>query len=153
MSLRTNFELQALEPFARVAEELGVATFRGQGAANRLTIAGNAYFQFGDLRVDLPRCHLVVEVESAGGLTNLVKYWHCFERGLIERPVWLLHLFRQSSPGDYRSHLELWDFLASQMARALGDRFRAELFTYGQGGIEPAVAAFERWLREGASEA
>ncbi len=153
MSPRTDFERQALEPFAGVAEEFGISTFRGQGAANRIAVAGNAYFQFGDLRVDLPRCHLVVEVESAGGLTNLVKYWHCIERGLIKRPVWLLHLFRQASPDDYRSHLELWDFLASEMSRALGDRFRAELFTYGRDGTAPALAVFERWLREGTSPA
>lgn len=52
----------------------------GMGAGNRLPLdgwdlVGNQRFQFGDLRIETPTTTILIEAESAGGVTNLVKYW------------------------------------------------------------------------------
>jgi hypothetical protein len=151
---RTNFEAEAIAPFEAVVHRLGLTVTKGQGAGNRLPVSGNAYFQFGDLRVDLPAAHVVLEVESAGGLTNLVKYWPCIANGLIRRPVHLLHIFRQASADDYRSHIELWAFLSAKMKSDLGSRFDCSLFTYPQAtetALHAALQHFERLLGAGAA--
>jgi len=83
---------------------------------------GQSYFQFGDLRVDLPAYHLVVEVESARGVTNLVKYWYCIEEGFITKSIKLLHLFAQGSENDYIRHLLPWNSLQAKMNNSLGER-------------------------------
>ena len=78
---------------------------------------------------------MVVEVESGGGLTNLVKYWPlAAERS---KPLLLVHVFALQSDGDYLSHRLLWEFLYSRMA---GPGFHAWLFTYRHDTNEPIVA-------------
>lgn len=52
----------------------------GMGSANRFplqgwNLVGQQQFQFGDLRIETPTTTIVVEAESAGGVTNLAKYW------------------------------------------------------------------------------
>ena len=92
--------------------------------------------------------------ESAGGLTNLVKYWPCIVRGLIRRPVHVLHLFRQASAEDYRSHIELWGFLSARMKSELGELFDCALFTYAKPvelELRPALEHFESLLATGAA--
>jgi hypothetical protein len=144
---RENLERQALEQFEIVANRRGHRVFKGQGNDNRLSLQGNVYYQFGDLRVTTSTHHIVVEVESAGGVTNLVKYWHCLESGLIDQPLVLLHIFRQTSPADYGSHLKLWDFLWSLMQASLGDRMVANCYTYRQlSDLSLAVGEFEKQL-------
>ena len=73
--MRTNFERLALRPFEDAARAASHVFFKGQGLANRVAISRQVYWQFGDLRVDLPDRRVIVEVESAGGVTNLLKYW------------------------------------------------------------------------------
>ncbi len=151
---RTNFESPVIALFDAVALRLGLRSFSGQGGTNRLPIAGNVYFQFGDLRVDVPSGHVVVEVESGGGLTNLVKYWQCLDSGLIKRPVRLIHLFRQVSANDYLAHIKLWHFLENLMRQELGARFEAALFTYGsepEPELHGAIKLFESWAQQGAA--
>lgn len=146
---RENLEQQALERFEEVARKHGCHVFKGQGGNQRIPVDGNTYFQFGDLRVDTGTLHVVIEVESAGGVTNLVKYWYCLENRLdiIKKPVILFHLFRQSSKADYASHLSLWRFLWSKMKEALGDRMEAICYPYSDlKDIEAAVNEFERHL-------
>jgi hypothetical protein len=151
---RINLEAKAIAPFEAVVRRHGLSAAKGQGAENRLPVSGNAYFQFGDLRVDLPHSHVVLEVESAGGVTNLVKYWPCIAGGLIRRPVRLLHLFRQLSPDDYRSHIQLWGFLSARMKSELGERFACSLFTYTKADepeLRAALQHFETLLTESAA--
>ena len=147
---RTSYEQQAMSRFRDVAERYGLHVYQGQGASNRIPVRGKTYFQFGDLRVDMPDSHVVVELESAGGVTNLVKYWYCVEQGLIAKPVRLLHVFRQVSAADYVSHLLLWDFLCGEMMRALGRRFAAKQYTYTtDSDLGSALRDFERLLGGG----
>jgi len=148
---RQNLEHQALERFEEIARKYCCPLFKGQGSDNRISIEGKTYFQFGDLRVDTGNYYVVIEVESAGGVTNLVKYWHCLENRAsdIEKPVVLFHVFRQVSRNDYGSHLVLWDFLWNKMSNALGDtRIKAARYTYRDlQGLEPVINEFEKHLK------
>lgn len=127
---RRNLEQQALERFKEVAKRYTNNVNFGHGETNKIAKLGRSSFQFGDLRVNTPTRHIIVEVESAGGVTNLVKYWQCLEEGFIVKPIYLLHLFAQASANDYIRHLQLWDFLAEKMSKVLGNKFRAEKYTY-----------------------
>jgi hypothetical protein len=150
---RVNYEAEVILLFEQVARRLGVTVTKGQCMANRLPV-GKVYCQFGDLRVDLPTAHVVVEVESAGGLTNLVKYWRCIATGQIRRRVHLLHVFRQASANDYGSHIELWGFLSSKMQAELVGNFDCALFTYRDAtpaSLQAALQHFERLLTAGAA--
>src|SRR5688572_23539047 len=82
---RVSHEAFALTRFRQLAEAHGFAASFGQHAANRIPINGGVYYQFGDLRVELPDCTLIVEVESSGGVTNLAKYWECCESGRLKK--------------------------------------------------------------------
>lgn len=144
---RRNLERQALRRFKEIASHYPFPIYDGQRHDNRIAQIGRSYFQFGDLRVDMPGCHLVVEVESAGGVTNLVKYWYCIEEGLITKPLKLLHLFAQVSANDYIRHLLLWDSLRTKMNDALGERFTAERHTYrSPRELEDIASVFEQYL-------
>jgi len=127
---RRDLEKLALEKFQKIASVYPFPKFSGQGLTNRIARKGNSYFQFGDLRVDTPGRHIILEVESAGGVTNLVKYWYGLDSGEITRPVTLLHIFAQVSADDYASHLLLWDYLVERMQSSLGDRFAATRYIY-----------------------
>ncbi len=147
--MRVDLEREALGRFAACATQHGLVALTGQRRDNRLDLAGSNYFQFGDLRVDTPGRHIVVEAESAGGVTNLTKYWYCLRRGLIRRPVALVHLFRQASSRDYAAHLELWDFLCGRMKSDLAGKFDAIRFQYqALEDLGPAVGHFEGLLAE-----
>lgn len=129
--------------------ELGDRVFKRQVLENRINIGGSNYFQFGDLGVETQTHHVVVEVESAGGVTNLVKYWYSLEKQYISKPVVLFHIFRQSSKADYASHLKLWDFLWSKMKVALHGRMEATRYTYRDledKDLELAVNEFKKYL-------
>jgi hypothetical protein len=148
---RENLERQALERFEKIARNYKHSIFSGQGKDNRIPVSGNTYFQFGDLRVITKTHHIVIEVESAGGITNLVKYWYCLESQsrFVDKPIILLHVFRQSSEADYGSHLALWDFMWQKMESALGDaRIKATRYTYRDiTELEPIVSEFEKHLK------
>lgn len=148
---RQNLEQQALRSFEEIARRYGYPVFRGQGSSNPIRVRGNTYFQFGDLRVDTGTHHVVIEVESAGGITNLVKYWYSLESlpGIVKQPIVLLHVFRQGSEDDYGSHLALWDFVWGEMRRALGDdRIQATRYAYGDlADLRPVTDEFEKHLQ------
>jgi len=117
----------------------------GQGAGNRFDVAGWSLtplrqFQFGDLRVETPQCTVVVEAESAGGITNLAKDWPLLRAKPTKRFV-LAHLFNLGSDGDYTAHRMLWDFLVTRMRDDLGEAsvrwpedWEARLFCYRNPG-------------------
>ena len=141
---RSDYEQELISMFRARAKEHGRDVHEGQGVANRIVLRGNVYFQFGDLRVDTPGWHVVVEAESAGGVTNLAKYWYLLEQRLITKPVRLLHVFRQQSAHDYLAHLEMWDLLYGKMQSALGDRFVAKRYRYREcTDLEAALADFD----------
>lgn len=123
VATRKNIEAECLLAFDQILTELGCPrACRGQGAKNQFDpdfgLVGRQQFQFGDLRCDyLEDRIVVVEVESGGGTTNLVKYWPQARR--LNRPLLLLHGFGQGSANDYLSHLRLWDFLWGKMREDL----------------------------------
>ncbi len=144
---RQDLEKLALVRFKEVASLYSTIVYDKQGARNRIAQIGRSYFQFGDLRVEAPQRHIVVEVESAGGVTNLVKYWYCLEEGDIAKPMHLLHIFAQASENDYISHLHLWDSLSAKMSNALGTMFTAKRYTYRSSTeLEVVVNEFEQIL-------
>jgi len=151
---RRKTEALALAPFKALAETLGFEYISGQGGSNRLAIQKSVYFQFGDLRVELPRCTVVVEVESAGGVTNLAKYWECFESRRVEKPIKLLHIFLQKSANDYEAHMLVWRFLASQMEQRLSSQWELHCATCretSEAGLESALGVFRGWLEQNAT--
>lgn len=152
--IRQRTEAAALAPFKAIAEELGHEYCSGQSGGNRLPIQRNVYFQFGDLRVDLPGHTVVVEVESAGGVTNLVKYWECIESKRNEKPIKLLHVFLQKSVNDYEAHLLVWRFLWAKMHESLGPKLEAQCLRArgtSEAHLAPALAVFRGWLQEDAA--
>lgn len=146
---RTSHERNALAPFQERAQALGHAFENGQGSTNQIPIKGKVYYQFGDLRVELPEMTILVEVECSGGVTNLAKYWECYESGRLTKPIKLLHLFRQMSRNDYGSHTIVWQFLCQKMHEALGDRFEGRWLS--PSSLDPALVIFEGWLEQGRS--
>ena len=135
----------------------GIGVTRGAGADNRIDVPGWGLpgvqrLQFGDLRLEGDRCRVVVEVEAAGGVTNLAKYWPLLRDGLDDKRFVLIHLFHAATPGDYASHRRTWRFLADRIAEDMEEHGRgsgspygwdAELVVYGAAVTEdpfPAVA-------------
>jgi hypothetical protein len=128
---RRNLEKEALATFVHVVEGLSLAVCgRGNALTNRFDpgfgLQGTQGFQYGDLRVETHDRLVVVEVESGGGLTNLVKYWPLSER--TAKPILLLHAFGQGSLNDYISHLRLWDFTWDRMRTDIWRRPSPGLF-------------------------
>jgi hypothetical protein len=117
---RVSHERLALDRVAAALTSVAHATvMTGQAKENRFDVPGwylspLRQFQFGDLRIETPRCTLVVEAESAGGVTNLAKYWPLLRARPAKRFV-LAHLFRVGSESDYIAHRKLWDFLVARM--------------------------------------
>jgi hypothetical protein len=98
----------------------------GMSLSNRMSLdgwnlVGTRQFQFGDLRIESPSTVIVVEAESAGGVTNLAKYWPYLAARPRKRLV-LAYLFQVGSSNDYVSHLQLWAYLVERMRADLNDR-------------------------------
>ena len=147
-SQRQNIKHATIQHFREVAEAKGYQCVYGQGKHNRMGVTGDhTDFQFGDLRVETSVLTLVVEVESAGGITNLAKYWYYLSTNVPPKPIILFHIFRQSSLRDYASHLALWDFLAAEMHKSVGQRIQAMRLTYRTlEELEIAVKRFGEFL-------
>jgi hypothetical protein len=104
--------------------DLDVECVSGQGGNNRFGIDGweltrTQQFQFGDLRIELPKMTILVEAESAGTVTNLVKYWPLLRSRNSDKRLVLIHLYMLKSEGDYSAHRKLWHFLVERMSRDL----------------------------------
>ncbi|MHA1223079.1 MAG: hypothetical protein ACTSP3_07460 [Candidatus Heimdallarchaeaceae archaeon] len=143
-------EKESLNDFIEIAEKYNKRIFTGQLLKNRLTIEGNLYYQFGDLRIEMNDFTILVETEGAGGVSNIVKYWYCFENKIIEKPIVLLHLYQQSSINDYGSHLLLWKFIWEKMQKEINKKKNlivAYLFPcFDKKEIERAKNLFEGYL-------
>lgn len=148
---RNKFEQEALKRFEDIAKKYSLPVFKKQGNKNRIFIRGRNYFQFGDLRVETKTHHVIVEVESAGGNTNLVKYWWCIKKrsNIVKKPILLMHIFQQSSPNDFGAHLVLWDFMYRQMKKALKGRIEAFRYTYSNlKELKYIAGEFEKYLKK-----
>lgn len=141
---RVSWEAQAI---AQLREAIGnrvdTEPSSGMGSLNRVApdsweLTVMQRFQYGDLRYETQRTRVIVEVESGGGLTNLVKYWPMLGAELGDRRFVLAHLFRVSSESDYIAHRRLWEYVVERMQRDLdhrgchwGSDWHARIFTYG----------------------
>ena len=162
MESRVSFEKAAVDALLLALGPLpDIAVYRGLAAANRVVPDGWALsalqsFQFGDLRLESSTVRVVVEVESAGGVTNLAKYWPMLGSSLRDKRFVLLHLFRLTSGGDYLAHREMWTFLRDRMRADLADRcalewdrgWTAEMLTYGPGTDVDGLAIAAVRIRE-----
>jgi len=123
--------------------------YSGLKRENRIYINNPySYFEFGDVRCETESYYIIVEIESAGDITNLVKFWYCIEQELIKnpKPIILFHFYKQNSPNDYKSRLELWNFLYNKkISKELKeDKFKAYCYT----DFEKMKKDLERILEE-----
>lgn len=158
---RYSHELAAIQRLqAMIEAPAGVETSSGTKPSNRLAVDGwdlvpRQYIQFGDLRYQSDALTVVVEVESGGGVGNLVKYWPLLRGTLGDTPFYLLHLFQLGSENDYIAHRKLWSFLTDQMradleqrGRPWGTRWAAEIGTYRRTSIDADMQEYARRLRD-----
>jgi hypothetical protein len=162
--IRTSFEARAITALrAAIGERVTVEPSSGMGGLNRIApesweLKVMQRFQFGDMRYEVDKSRVVVEVESGGGLTNLVKYWPMLGDQLNGKRFVLAHLFMVSSEFDYIAHRKLWEYIVSRMQRDLEHRgcrwdedWHARMFTYGHAsaptGIEDAATYIAEALR------
>jgi len=145
---RRNLEKPVIDLFEAVARQYPGDIKRGQSKENQVP---GTQFQFGDLRVNAPSCYILIEVESAGGVTNLVKYWYCLEEHKISQPIRLLHIYSLVTDESWKSHLDLWRSLSGKMKAALGNMFVTtdEPYTYKTAeDLDGIVKDFDRILKE-----
>jgi hypothetical protein len=141
---RVSWEQRAIQELRdEVGDRVTIEPVSGMGGLNRRApdsweLKVMQQFQFGDLRYETKTSRVVVEVESGGGLTNLVKYWPMLGAELGDRRFALAHLFKVSSESDYIAHRRLWEYLIERMQRDLDHRgcrwdqdWHARMFTYG----------------------
>jgi hypothetical protein len=125
---RVSHERLALETLrAAIGDVDDIEVFSGQGGGNRFGIDGwelalLQQFQFGDLRIETSKATIIVEVESAGGIGNLAKYWPLLADKRLPKTLVILHVFQLSSEGDYIAHRRLWEFLVERMRADLEPR-------------------------------
>ncbi len=158
---RFSHERAAIEQLrAAIGDRAAAEPSQGMGGLNR--IAPNSWelkvmqrFQFGDLRYESDTVRVIVEVESGGGLTNLVKYWPMLGAELGDKRFVLAHLFKVSSESDYIAHQRLWEYLIDRMRRDLGAReckwdvdWHAEMFTYGHSSASTGMAEAADYVSE-----
>ncbi len=156
---RNTYEADFIKELERAVSETlsakqraSIPTFKRQYGTNRIGVDGNTYFQFGDYRLEMEGFTLIVEVESSGGVTNLLKYWYCLAElaGQIKKPLVLLHVYIQSSAHDYESHLKLWDFLSAKMLKSKDIKQELVLKCYRywtRQDLEKFLNDFKRYLR------
>lgn len=141
---RVSWEQRAIgELREAIGDRASVEPISGTKALNRVApetwkLKVIQQFQFGDLRYQNDAVRVIIEVESGGGLTNLVKYWPMLGAEQSDRRFVLAHLFRVTSESDYIAHRRLWEYLIERMRRDLEGRgcrwgrdWEARIFTYG----------------------
>ena len=152
----TSPERQALAYLKACCADIpGLAIYSGQGKDNRVAIPSwslgpQQCFQYGDLRFESPAATIIVEVESAGGVTNLAKYWPFLREARLSKRLVLAHLFQIGASGDYASHRKLWAFICERMRLDLQCEadmvwrrdWDARLFCYGQVNDLDAACAY-----------
>lgn len=140
--MSTKIESEMLKDFIDELNHRQQKYYDGQGKDNRIEVNDKVSFQFGDLRIDTDKYHIIVEVESSGGITNLVKYWYAIEKGKIKKTVILIHIYKKQSKNDYASHEELWDFIKEK----LNNKIIAKKFNYSDKHDKSALDFFKSLL-------
>jgi hypothetical protein len=149
---RTSFEAQAIASLREaIGDRITAEPVSGMGGMNRIApesweLKVMQRFQFGDLRYETETARVVVEVESGGGLTNLVKYWLMLGEELKDKRFVLAHLFMVSSQFDYIAHRRLWEYVVERMLSDLDQRgcrweqdWHACMFTYGHASAPAGI--------------
>ena len=93
---------------ARIASGSLVGSFRRWRAFSSVTSAW-----------ETPVATVVVEVESAGGVGNLVKHWPLLTAKPRRKRLAILHVFQLNSDADYIAHRRLWQFLVERTCEYL----------------------------------
>ena len=106
----------------------GVDCYSGQTGLNRVCLRKEAnsksYFEFGDLRLEFENSRIIVEVDTAGGVTNLAKYFFMlnekekefdFKEIDPDKSTYLLHIFVCNTNNDYLAHRKLWSYIQSKL--------------------------------------
>ncbi len=104
-----------------------VEYFSGQKKGNLVFLGKDSNsgpnFEFGDLRVEFENARVIVEVDTAGGITNLAKYFFMLNKpddfnfeeiepkNQRKKYTYLLHIFVCLDDTDYRAHRELWCYI------------------------------------------
>lgn len=159
---RVSHEQRALDGLMVALDGIDeIEVYSGQGGGNRFGVSGweltlGQQFQFGDLRVETRTATILAEVESGGGIGNLVKYWPLLATGVIEKRLVLIHVFRIGSAGDYIAHRRLWGFVVERMREDLESRgvrfpdsWEAHLVTYRAGeGPDDAAELLRKTVGE-----
>jgi hypothetical protein len=153
---RVSHETELITELKRSITDLDVPVFSGQGAQNKFDVLGwdllpSRQFQNGDLRIETPTTTVIVEAESGGGVTNLVKYWPLLRSRALTKRLVILHLFMLGSEADYIAHRKLWSFLVDRMQEDLTSngvgrpkRWDAQQATYRKGQPIDHVTALLR---------
>lgn len=117
-----------------------VPYFSGQNKKNFVYIDKDSKsgpnFEFGDLRVEFKNVRVIVEVDTAGGVTNLAKYFFMlnekekFNFNDIEpdKSTYLLHIFVCKNETDYLAHRKLWFYIQNNIKNELdADKFISKM--------------------------
>jgi len=102
--------------------------------------------QFGDLRIETGKRTIVVEIESAGGIDNFLKYWP-YLLGQTQTPpekdFVLIHIYGPSYP----THKALWRFFYDRRPQFM---VKAEFYLFDNGDEqkESILAKIRHFLRE-----
>jgi hypothetical protein len=161
---RTLFEAQAIASLRdAIGDRVSAEPVSGMGGLNRIAperweLKVLQRFQFGDLRYEASESRVVVEVESGGGLTNLVKYWPMLGEELKDKRFVLVHLFMVSSEFDYIAHRRLWEYVVERMRSDLDNRgcrweqkWHARIFTYGHASAPAGIEEAATYIAEALS--
>ncbi len=111
-----------------VMKDEEVKCYSGQIEENRVYIKKETnprtYFEFGDLRLEFEKSRIIVEVDTAGGVTNLAKYFFMlnekekefdFKEIDPDKSTYLLHIFVCNTNNDYLAHRKLWSYIQSKL--------------------------------------
>lgn len=154
-SQRQTIESRLLAPFISELQQRGEEFGTGRKKLNQVSLGGQVFFQLADLWV--PRARLAIEVESAGGVTNLGKFWYLLEEGLIKPPLTILHVYSQVSENDWEAHFRIWDLLAREMRNAFGASVRVQRFGCRLNKLDrtlaPALDVFRSTVDEAMAQA
>jgi len=137
-----------LDQFEAIAKEYNFERkkdlFRGQNDGDKKVIGGNVYFEFGDLRISLRTTssthHVIIEVDNSPSIVNnILKYWYMLEKKIVKNKISLIHLFNRKaskSKKDLEANIELWKFINGKMEENLVNKFKGNLFIFGDIGDE-----------------
>jgi len=137
---RNKYEEQVIEKFEDIAKKYGKKPFKKQVKENRINL------------------HVIVETESSGSISNLTKFWYCLATEKIIKPVVLLHIYELSTPNDYKSRLDMWEFLWKEIDESLNKGLKNKkdfkmlakkylLFKDNNADLNRALTDFEKCLK------